>query len=347
MSKYMRTIVVSSLFLVLAGCQSQTEPVEPTVRKIDITQSIRVPVPDHSGEAEQSNPHYKKETIVPVIQEEAISSVREDVPSQLNDSFIRNRTEWQVVPMNYGDRIDVLQKTLIGLGYDIVPTGEMDAQTERAIASFQVKQGLDATGRIDSPTSIALTKVSRLNGVRPETQSEPHEKPQNDSGEATDDSGETALSSFTEVDIPPTDGYWAVVNKSNMKLLLFKGNKIEKTVNVSVGREEAPTPDGKFSIIVRAMNPSWGGMGGRFDPVKGGDKENPLGSRWMGLNVEGTKGTTYGLHGSNRPDTVGSGLSYGCVRMKNEDVEMLYDILPNGTPVWIGTSETLVQYGLK
>lgn len=46
-------------------------------------------------------------------------------------------------------------------------------------------------------------------------------------------------------------------------------------------------------------------------------------------------GSGYGLHGTNKPDTVGQAVSHGCVRLLNEDIARLYGMLPVGTRVYI------------
>jgi hypothetical protein len=59
--------------------------------------------------------------------------------------------------------------------------------------------------------------------------------------------------------------------------------------------------------------------------------------RYMG--VLGTRrlvlGDGYGIHGTNLPETIGRSVSHGCVRLRNEDIEKLYDMVPVGTPVYI------------
>jgi hypothetical protein len=46
-------------------------------------------------------------------------------------------------------------------------------------------------------------------------------------------------------------------------------------------------------------------------------------------------GGGYGLHGTNRPETVGRAVSHGCVRLRNEDIARLHEMVPIGTPVFI------------
>ncbi|MDQ3674665.1 MAG: L,D-transpeptidase [Gemmatimonadota bacterium] len=57
------------------------------------------------------------------------------------------------------------------------------------------------------------------------------------------------------------------------------------------------------------------------------------------LNVLGTRrlkmGDGYAIHGTNKPETIGRSVSHGCVRMRNEDIERLYPMVPVGTPVYI------------
>src|SRR5262249_24256173 len=59
-----------------------------------------------------------------------------------------------------------------------------------------------------------------------------------------------------------------------------------------------------------------------------GGPENPLGARAMYLG-----GSLYRIHGSNEPETIGTAVSSGCIRMLNEDVVDLYERLKGGTPV--------------
>jgi hypothetical protein len=46
-------------------------------------------------------------------------------------------------------------------------------------------------------------------------------------------------------------------------------------------------------------------------------------------------GNGYALHGTNRPETIGQAVSHGCIRLRNEDIAKLYDMVPTGTPVYI------------
>lgn len=57
------------------------------------------------------------------------------------------------------------------------------------------------------------------------------------------------------------------------------------------------------------------------------------------LKVLGTRrlvlGDGYAIHGTNNPSSIGQSVSHGCVRMRNEEIERLYEMVPVGTPVYI------------
>jgi lipoprotein-anchoring transpeptidase ErfK/SrfK len=61
-----------------------------------------------------------------------------------------------------------------------------------------------------------------------------------------------------------------------------------------------------------------------------GGPGNPLGARAMYLGT-----TVYRIHGTNRPDTIGTAVSSGCFRLVNADVADLYERVPVGTKVVI------------
>jgi lipoprotein-anchoring transpeptidase ErfK/SrfK len=83
-----------------------------------------------------------------------------------------------------------------------------------------------------------------------------------------------------------------------------------------------------------------GGVEGKEIVVNGNIVVPPYGTtarRYMG--VMGTRrlelGDGYGIHGTDHPESIGRSVSHGCVRMRNEDIEALYPMVPVGTPVYI------------
>ncbi len=140
----------------------------------------------------------------------------------------------------------------------------------------------------------------------------------------------------------PTTGKWITVNKTKRILTLYEGTKVIKKYPVAVGNPHTLTKSGKYFINNKIIDPDWGG-GGFADPIKGGTPENPLGSRWMGINR--TDGS-YGIHGTNSFYSIGKFVSHGCIRMQNYMVEELFPLVPMKAPVWVGTQAELKNWGI-
>lgn len=119
-------------------------------------------------------------------------------------------------------------------------------------------------------------------------------------------------------------------------------------VHLSSG-QEIPTGDGVITTsggqVVKRMNNGQvidlGAAKEGHEIVAGGNIiVPPYGTtqrRYMG--VLGTRrlelGDGYGIHGTDHPESIGQSVSHGCVRMRNEDIEKLYPMVPVGTPVYI------------
>ena len=139
--------------------------------------------------------------------------------------------------------------------------------------------------------------------------------------------------------------WFITVNKSNKILTVYRKGIVYKKYPVALGKEGTSTPDYKFTIINKLKDPAWGGMGGKYKPVKGGAPDNPLGKRWLGLSTNKYKG--YGIHGNASPFSIGRNVSAGCIRMINEDVAELFEYIPIKTKVWVGTESVLEKWGVK
>jgi lipoprotein-anchoring transpeptidase ErfK/SrfK len=124
----------------------------------------------------------------------------------------------------------------------------------------------------------------------------------------------------------PHGTFTIVVDKSQNQLLLAENNEYVKMYTVATGKDNS-TPVGTFKVVTRLPNPVWYTEGAVVPPDS---PENILGTRWLGINVEG-----YGIHGSVDPNALGKQVTAGCVRMSNRDVEELYDLIPVGTEVTI------------
>lgn len=130
-----------------------------------------------------------------------------------------------------------------------------------------------------------------------------------------------------------------LINIPSRILILYSNDKIIKKYSVGIGRMENQTPIGRFEIVNKEINPTW------IKPVKEGEEmvviesgsNNPLGYRW--LEFDGL----YGIHGTNQPDSIGGYVSNGCVRMREADVEELYDMVSIKTPVTITYERLLIS----
>jgi lipoprotein-anchoring transpeptidase ErfK/SrfK len=119
-----------------------------------------------------------------------------------------------------------------------------------------------------------------------------------------------------------------LINKSQNVLFLKSGEEVIKIYHVSTGKDNI-TPVGTFKIATKIEKPVWFRNGG--SPIPSESPENELGSRWMGFDTD----SHYGIHGTLHPESIGQQVTAGCVRLKNEDVEELFDIVPVGTQVVI------------
>lgn len=117
------------------------------------------------------------------------------------------------------------------------------------------------------------------------------------------------------------------VDKTFNRLYVMSGAELIREYPVSTGRASTQTPPGIFIIQSRYPYPVWFHKG---VIVPGGSPDNFLGSRWLGFDKP-----QFGIHGTIFPELIGQSASKGCIRMKNEDIDELYEFIPAGTMVVI------------
>ncbi|WP_342046244.1 SH3 domain-containing protein [Bacillus sp. OTU530] len=132
-----------------------------------------------------------------------------------------------------------------------------------------------------------------------------------------------------------TSSQVVIVNTATNKLALYENGSLVREFSVGTGKSSTPTPSGKFTIVNKITNRPYYTRG-----IKGGAPDNPLGDRWMGLNINGTAGDTYAIHGNNNESSVGKWITGGCIRMHNADIHWLYDRLNTGATVLIKRAQT-------
>ena len=125
-----------------------------------------------------------------------------------------------------------------------------------------------------------------------------------------------------------------VINRSLNRLYLYSTGKLWRAFPVATGQTIYPTPRGEWHIVVKYKNPWWyppvqDDWAKGLKPVPPGP-DNPLGTRWMGLDAPGV-----GIHGTDNPASIGYSASHGCVRMQVPDSEWLFDHVDIGTTVFV------------
>ncbi|MBR3763031.1 MAG: L,D-transpeptidase family protein [Clostridia bacterium] len=109
--------------------------------------------------------------------------------------------------------------------------------------------------------------------------------------------------------------YMIHVDVEQKRLTLFRGDDILRTYPIATGAWDTPTPIGVFRITHRFSGQMCG-----------------FGTCFLGLDVPWGD---YGIHGTNKPESIGGSTSHGCIRMHVEDAEELYALVPDGTIVVI------------
>lgn len=109
--------------------------------------------------------------------------------------------------------------------------------------------------------------------------------------------------------------YILYVDVEQKTLTVWQGGVQVRRYTVATGAWSTPTPLGVFTINSRFS----GRMSG-------------FGTCFLGLNVPWG---SYGIHGTNKPESIGSNASHGCIRLRVKDAEELYALVPDGTRVVI------------
>lgn len=126
----------------------------------------------------------------------------------------------------------------------------------------------------------------------------------------------------------PSSEWFIVVRRSEQRLYLYHKGSFVKAYMVSTGKPSTITPLGWWRIADK----------------EGISPPDIYGTRWMGwerLNrrtglYEWYAGSPpFGIHGTNEPEKIGTPVSSGCVRLRNADVEELFDQVTMGTRVLV------------
>lgn len=118
-----------------------------------------------------------------------------------------------------------------------------------------------------------------------------------------------------------------VVDLSDRTITVYRGENVVLTSEVAIGTDRNPTPMGLFFVT---------------DSVTITDPGSPWGPNALGLSARSDTITEFnggdgiiGIHGTNRPGSIGNAASLGCVRLPNDVIPLVHALVPIGTPVEI------------
>ncbi|WP_322775008.1 L,D-transpeptidase [Synechococcus sp. CBW1107] len=174
----------------------------------------------------------------------------------------------------------------------------------------------------------------------PALQPQPHPQPQTQTPAQANSSATLAIAS-------PGPERSLVLHRSKRQVVVIEDGRELRRFPVAVGMPGWETPLGRFQVIEMAPDPVWKHpVSGKLYPP---GPNNPLGSRWIGFHRDcaGKRGfngqqhlevkgcVTAGFHGTPQRETVGQAVSHGCVRMYDENVRDLFELVRMGTVVTV------------
>lgn len=210
-----------------------------------------------------------------------------------------------------GEDVYVLSFSLNLLGYNLDITSTYDNQIQSVVKDFQKKNHISADGLAGRETINAINDQLRKHLISiPEV---------------------SVFSLYYDI-----KDHWILINTSSNYLYLMKDNDMIGKYNISTNNPI----NGKFEIITKTINPPF--VNGS-SIISGGSVDNPLGSRWLGINEGG--GELYGIHGTSSSVNTNDFIKSSCVKLKNTDLEYIYSLLPVGSIVWIGDEQQISDWG--
>lgn len=123
-----------------------------------------------------------------------------------------------------------------------------------------------------------------------------------------------------------------VINVPEMRLYDFTRPGEPEVLAIAIGDEVDPSLLGELRIGAKRENPAWHvpksilAEKPELPPVVPPGPDNPLGTRWMTIGS-----TSYGVHGTNNPWSIGREATHGCIRLYDDEMERLYARTPSGT----------------
>jgi len=138
-----------------------------------------------------------------------------------------------------------------------------------------------------------------------------------------------ALETFSHYQPTENEVIHLVLRLKERQLYLYKGQTAIASYPVAIGRPSAPTPTGEFRVFEMLKDPSW--QNPTTGEVEAPGEDGSLGTRWIGFT--NLPNGVIGFHGTPNRASIGRAVSHGCVRMRNEDAEALFQQIVVGTVV--------------
>jgi lipoprotein-anchoring transpeptidase ErfK/SrfK len=206
---------------------------------------------------------------------------------------------------------------LASVGAALCLTSIHVAATARIATLKREQEQLEQSAASTRPVVVDTTQAFKA--LQPGNQLAVHEQP------SSDNSGVKAAPPLSATN-PTAHKRQVVISIADRQLAVLDNGQLIKIYPIAVGARGTPSPDGDFVIINRARDPIYRHGDKEIAP----GKDNPLGSRWLGLNLKG-----YGIHGTNVQSSIGKPASHGCFRMRKRDVEELYTLVQVGDAVTV------------
>jgi lipoprotein-anchoring transpeptidase ErfK/SrfK len=114
------------------------------------------------------------------------------------------------------------------------------------------------------------------------------------------------------------------------RLRVWEDTQVVVDSPIGVGRDNTPTPGGRYYVKELLQPPT-------SDTVYGPYVFGLSGFSEVLTSFAGDPDATLGIHGNNDPSSIGQNVSHGCIRLPNDVVTRMTELIPLGTPVEIRT----------
>ncbi len=144
----------------------------------------------------------------------------------------------------------------------------------------------------------------------------------------------TVIDLPTEYILPTAPRKGLLINVPEMRLYDYTRGGEPALYAIAIGDEMDPSLIGEFRLGAKRRYPAWTVPASirlekpELPAVVPAGPDNPLGDHWMTIG-----NTSYGIHGTNNPWSIGRTATHGCIRLYDDQLAGLYDRVPSGTPI--------------